>query len=85
MSSQQAESFGLLFQRTRSRDRARQHSAYVGADQNVIAGGREREAYDALLGRLEKASKRKEYTAVAAMGADRTAWSTEQAASSSAR
>ncbi|MFF4019432.1 alpha/beta fold hydrolase [Streptomyces sp. NPDC001843] len=73
-----ANSFGTVTGLRLARNHPELYSAYVGTDQNVIAGGRERQAYDALLGRLEKSGKRKEYAAVAAMGADRTAWSTEQ-------
>ncbi|MEU3874966.1 alpha/beta hydrolase, partial [Streptomyces sp. NPDC029704] len=56
------------------------YSAYVGTDQNVIAGGRERSAYDGLVARLRHAGKgkRKELAAVTAMGADKAQWSVEQ-------
>ncbi|MEU7635989.1 alpha/beta hydrolase [Streptomyces sp. NPDC039016] len=56
------------------------YSGYVGTDQNVIDGGRERSAYDAVVDRLRTAGKRKELAAALAMGADRTAWTVRQVA-----
>ncbi|MEV3961928.1 alpha/beta hydrolase [Nocardia sp. NPDC050193] len=52
-------------------------SAYVGTDQNINAGGRDRTAYLGLLERLERTGKRKELAAVTEMGADRSTWTTK--------
>ncbi|MFI7277837.1 alpha/beta fold hydrolase [Streptomyces sp. NPDC049879] len=75
-----ANSFGTVLGLRLARSHPELYSAYVGTDQNVIAGGRERGAYDALAARLGAAGKTKELAAVTAMGADRTRWTTEQLA-----
>ncbi|GAB2687403.1 alpha/beta fold hydrolase [Kitasatospora kifunensis] len=72
-----ANSFGTVLGLRLARNHPELYSAYVGTDQNVIAGGRERSAYDALVARLRAAGKKKELAAVTALGAD-TSWSVEQ-------
>ncbi|ARF52872.1 alpha/beta fold hydrolase [Streptomyces gilvosporeus] len=73
-----ANSFGTVLGLRLARNHPELYAAYVGTDQNVIAGGRERSAYHALVARLRQANKEKELTAVLAMGADKAAWSVEQ-------
>ncbi|MFH8380237.1 alpha/beta fold hydrolase [Kitasatospora sp. NPDC018058] len=74
-----ANSFGTVLGLRLARNHPELYSGYVGTDQNVIDGGRERSAYDALVGRLRAAGrkKEKELAAVLAMGADRSTWTTE--------
>ncbi|HEY9368037.1 alpha/beta hydrolase [Streptomyces sp.] len=73
-----ANSFGTVLGLRLARNHPELYAAYVGTDQNIQAGGRERAAYDALLSRLERAGKRKQLAEVSAMGPDRTAWSAAQ-------
>ncbi|KJS59443.1 alpha/beta fold hydrolase [Streptomyces rubellomurinus] len=73
-----ANSFGTVLGLRLARNHPELYSAYVGTDQNVIDGGRERTAYDALVRRLRAAGKRKQLAAVLAMGVDRRARTTEQ-------
>ncbi|MER5183139.1 alpha/beta hydrolase [Streptomyces sp. NPDC002896] len=73
-----ANSLGTVLGLRLARSHPELYSAYVGTDQNIIAGGRDRSAYDALVARLQKAGRRKELAAVTAMGRDASAWSTHQ-------
>jgi pimeloyl-ACP methyl ester carboxylesterase len=73
-----ANSFGTVTGLRLARNHPELYSAYVGTDQNIIDGGRDSASYKALLARLEKAGKRKEWAKIAAMGPDRSAWSAEQ-------
>ncbi|MEU6508714.1 alpha/beta hydrolase [Streptomyces sp. NPDC046942] len=73
-----ANSFGSVTGLRLARNHPELYSAYVGTDQNIIGGGRDSSAYEALLARLEKAGKKKERAKVAAMGPDRAAWTAEQ-------
>ncbi|KUJ70314.1 proline iminopeptidase [Streptomyces albus subsp. albus] len=73
-----ANSFGTVLGLRLARNHPELYAAYVGTDQNVIAGGRERSAHHALVERLRKAGKTKELAAVTAMGADGSAVSPEQ-------
>ncbi|WOX22249.1 alpha/beta hydrolase [Streptomyces solicathayae] len=75
-----ANSFGTVLGLRLARRHPELYAAYVGTDQNIQAGGRERTAYDGLLSRLERAGKRKELATVLEMGADRTAWSAGRSA-----
>ncbi|MEU0008980.1 alpha/beta hydrolase [Streptomyces sp. NPDC006314] len=70
-----ANSFGTVTGLRLARSHPELYSAYVGTDQNIIAGGRDTSSYEALLARLEKAGKKRERAKVAAMGPDRSAWS----------
>ncbi|WP_438486856.1 alpha/beta fold hydrolase [Streptomyces sp. S186] len=73
-----ANSFGTVLGLRLARNHPELYSAYVGTDQNIVAGGREHSAYHALVARLRQADKKKELAAVLAMGADKSAWSVEQ-------
>ncbi|QHC21291.1 alpha/beta hydrolase [Streptomyces sp. GS7] len=73
-----ANSMGTVLGLRLARNHPELYSAYVGTDQNVVAGGRDRPAYHSLLGRLRKAGKRKELAAVTAMGPDASTWSVHQ-------
>ncbi|MER6048704.1 alpha/beta hydrolase [Streptomyces sp. NPDC001793] len=73
-----ANSFGTVLGLRLARNHPELYAAYVGTDQNVVAGGRERSAYHALVARLRQADKKKQLAAVLAMGADKSAWSVEQ-------
>ncbi|MET8630995.1 alpha/beta hydrolase [Kitasatospora sp. NPDC004669] len=73
-----ANSFGSLLGLRLARSHPELYSAYVGTDQNVIAGERDSSAYHALCDRLRQAGKRKELSAVTAMGPDATAWNAHQ-------
>ncbi|MEV6835392.1 alpha/beta hydrolase [Streptomyces sp. NPDC051133] len=73
-----ANSFGSVTGLRLARNHPERYSAYVGTDQNIVDGGRDTSAYEALLARLEKAGRKKERAKVAAMGADRSAWSTHE-------
>jgi pimeloyl-ACP methyl ester carboxylesterase len=64
-----ANSFGTVVGLRLARSRPDLFAAYVGTDQNIVDGGRELSAREALLARLEKAGMRKELAAVAAIGA----------------
>jgi pimeloyl-ACP methyl ester carboxylesterase len=75
-----ANSFGTVLGLRLARNHPELYSGYVGTDQNVIDGGREHSAYDALVERLQKAGKKKELAAVLAMGADRRGWTVHQVA-----
>ncbi|MGF1427965.1 alpha/beta fold hydrolase [Kitasatospora sp. LaBMicrA B282] len=63
-----ANSFGTVLGLRLARNHPELYSGYVGTDQNIIDGGRERSAYHALVERLRTAGKRKELAAVLAMG-----------------
>ncbi|WP_433665966.1 alpha/beta fold hydrolase [Nocardia sp. CA-136227] len=69
-------SFGSFIALRLARRHPELFSAYVGTDQNINAGGRDRTAYTGLLERLEKSGKHKDLAAVTAMTADRSAWTT---------
>ncbi|GAA1966599.1 alpha/beta fold hydrolase [Kitasatospora viridis] len=73
-----ANSLGTVLGLRLARNHPERYSAYVGTDQNVIGGGRDRFAYHALVERLRAAGKRKELAAVTALGADSSAWTTHQ-------
>ncbi|MFJ2899456.1 alpha/beta fold hydrolase [Streptomyces sp. NPDC087218] len=73
-----ANSFGTLLGLRLARSHPELYSAYVGTDQNIVAGGLETSAHEALLERLRKAGKRKELAEVTAMGSDGTTWTTQQ-------
>ncbi|WP_031063357.1 alpha/beta fold hydrolase [Streptomyces sp. NRRL WC-3742] len=64
-----ANSFGSILGLRLARSHPELYSAYVGTDQNVIAGGRERTAYDALVRRLRAAGKKKQLATVLEAGA----------------
>ncbi|MFJ9371466.1 alpha/beta fold hydrolase [Nocardia sp. NPDC101769] len=69
-------SFGSFIALRLARRHPELFSAYVGTDQNINAGGRDRTAYTWLLERLEKAGKHKDLAAVTAMTGDRSTWTT---------
>ncbi|WP_030411207.1 alpha/beta fold hydrolase [Streptomyces sp. NRRL S-1448] len=73
-----ANSFGTFVGLRLARSNPELFSGYVGTDQNIAAGGRDRSSYRALCERLREAGKRKELAAVTAMGPDAAAWSAEQ-------
>ncbi|GHE00457.1 alpha/beta fold hydrolase [Streptomyces alanosinicus] len=73
-----ANSFGTVTGLRLARNHPELYSAYVGTDQNIIGGGRDTSAYEALLARLAQAGKKKERAKIAAMGPDRSAWSAGQ-------
>ncbi|AUG78334.1 proline iminopeptidase [Kitasatospora sp. MMS16-BH015] len=72
-----ANSMGTVLGLRLARNHPELYSAYVGTDQNVVAGGRERTAYEGLLARLEAAGKMKELATVKALGA-KTHWSAQE-------
>lgn len=71
-------SFGSFVALRLARSHPELFSAYIGTDQNINAGGRDDTAYQGLLDRLAKAGRRKDLAAVTALGAVRSAWTTEQ-------
>lgn len=71
-------SFGSFIALRVARGNPELFSAYVGTDQNISDGGRDHTAYRGLLRRLDESGKNKDLAAVTAMGADRSAWTTEQ-------
>jgi proline iminopeptidase len=74
-----ANSFGTALGLRLARRHPELYSAYVGADQLIVGGGRDRATVnEALLARLSAAGKRKELAAVTAMGPDRSAWTAQQ-------
>jgi proline iminopeptidase len=73
-----ANSFGSITGLRLARKHPELFSAYVGTDQNLNGGGRDRSAYDGLLDRLAKAGREKQRAEVLAMGPDATAWSHAQ-------
>ncbi|MGW1285977.1 alpha/beta fold hydrolase [Streptomyces sp. NPDC002586] len=73
-----ANSFGTVTGLRLARNHPELYSAYVGTDQNIVDGGRDGSADEALPARLEKAGKRKELAKIVAMGPDRTAWSAHE-------
>ncbi|WP_330313745.1 alpha/beta hydrolase [Streptomyces sp. NBC_00523] len=73
-----ANSFGTAIGLRLARNHPERYSAYVGTDQNINGGGRDRSAHDALLERLRAAGKRKDLAAARAMGPDPAAWTPEQ-------
>ncbi|MCK7622560.1 alpha/beta hydrolase [Streptomyces sp. RS10V-4] len=75
-----ANSFGTVLGLRLARNHPELYSGYVGTDQNILDGGRERSAYDAMVDRLRAAGKKKELAAALEMGADRRAWTVRQVA-----
>ena len=73
-----ANSFGTITGLRLARSHPELYSAYVGTDQNIVGGGRDGSAHEALLGRLEKSGKRKELAAMKALGPDRSTWTAEE-------
>ncbi|MFE0378294.1 alpha/beta fold hydrolase [Streptomyces inhibens] len=73
-----ANSFGTVLGLRLARNHPDLYSAYVGTDQNIIAGGREHSAYRSLMARLQKTGKKTALAAVTAMSADKSTWSVEQ-------
>ncbi|MGW2417957.1 alpha/beta fold hydrolase [Streptomyces sp. NPDC001709] len=70
-----ANSFGTVTGLRLARNHPELYSAYVGTDQNIVGGGRDTSAYQALLARLEQAGKKKQLSKMAALGPDPSAWS----------
>ncbi|MGV4985528.1 alpha/beta fold hydrolase [Streptomyces sp. NRAIS4] len=70
-----ANSFGTVTGLRLARNHPELYSAYVGTDQNIVGGGRDTSAYQALLARLEQAGKKKQLAKMAALGPDPSAWS----------
>ncbi|MDH6138199.1 proline iminopeptidase [Kitasatospora sp. GP30] len=75
-----ANSFGTVLGLRLARNHPELYSGYVGTDQNIIDGGRDHTAYDAMLARLQKAGKKRELATALEMGADRRAWTVKQVA-----
>ena len=73
-----ANSFGTVTGLRLARDHPELYSAYVGTDQNIVGGGRDTSAYEALLARLEQAGRKRQLAKMAAMGPDRSAWSAHE-------
>ncbi|MEU2712259.1 alpha/beta hydrolase [Streptomyces sp. NPDC007205] len=73
-----ANSFGTVTGLRLARNHPELYAAYVGTDQNIIGGGRDTTAYEALLARLEKAGKKKQLAQLVTMGPDRSAWSAHE-------
>ncbi|MFF7633831.1 alpha/beta fold hydrolase [Kitasatospora sp. NPDC008050] len=73
-----ANSFGTVLGLRLARSHPELYSGYVGTDQNINAGGRDRAAYHALLERLRAAGKRKELAFATALGTGKSAWSSQQ-------
>ncbi|MFJ2168234.1 alpha/beta fold hydrolase [Streptomyces griseofuscus] len=73
-----ANSFGTVTGLRLARDHPERYSAYVGTDQNIIAGGTDSSAYDDLLARLRGAGKRRQLSRLTAMGPDPTSWSPKE-------
>ncbi|WNM47433.1 alpha/beta hydrolase [Kitasatospora sp. CM 4170] len=73
-----AHSFGSVIGLRLARQRPDLFSAYVGTDQNLLDGGRDRSAHHALLDRLRTAGKRKDLAAVERLGTDPGTWTAEQ-------
>ncbi|ARH94315.1 alpha/beta fold hydrolase [Streptomyces sp. MOE7] len=73
-----ANSFGSVIGLRLARSHPELYSAYVGTDQNIVAGGRDRGTHHALCERLRAAGKRKELATVTAMDPDATTWSAQQ-------
>lgn len=73
-----ANSFGTNLGLRLARDHPERFSAYVGTDQNINDGGRERTAYYALLDRLEKTGKKKQLAEARSWGEDKSRWTAKQ-------
>ncbi|WP_395294611.1 alpha/beta fold hydrolase [Kitasatospora hibisci] len=73
-----AYSFGSVIGLRLARRRPDLFSAYVGTDQNLHDGGRDRSAHHALLERLHAAGKRKDLAAVEQLGTDPRTWTAEE-------
>lgn len=69
-----ANSFGTNIGLRLARDHPELFHAYVGTDQQINAGGRERSAYRAMLARLGRGGSRQDLADATAMGSDRRAW-----------
>ncbi|MGW7817178.1 alpha/beta fold hydrolase [Streptomyces puniciscabiei] len=70
-----ANSFGTVIGLRLARNHPELYSAYVGTDQNIVGGDRDRSAYEALLARLARAGKKKQLAQMTSIGPDRSAWS----------
>lgn len=73
-----ANSFGTNLGLRLARNHPERFSAYVGTDQNINDGGRERTAYHALLDRLEKQGKKKPLAEARSWGEDKAFWTPKQ-------
>ncbi|AKJ12534.1 proline iminopeptidase [Streptomyces incarnatus] len=73
-----ANSFGTVIGLRLARNHPELYSAYVGTDQNIVGGDRDRSAYEALLARLARAGKKKQLAQMTAIGPDRSAWSSHE-------
>lgn len=73
-----ANSFGTNLGLRLARNHPERFSAYVGTDQNINDGGRERTAYYALLDRLEKKGKKKLLAQARSWGDDKSRWTAKQ-------
>ncbi|MFE3196126.1 alpha/beta fold hydrolase [Nocardia sp. NPDC059240] len=73
-----ANSFGTNIGLRLARNHPELFHAYVGTDQNINAGGRERSAYEAMVARLRAQGKKKELAEAEAMGPDKSTWTPEQ-------
>lgn len=73
-----ANSFGTNLGLRLARNHPERFSAYVGTDQNINDGGRERTAYHALLDRLEKKGRKKLFAEAASWGEDKSRWTAKQ-------
>jgi pimeloyl-ACP methyl ester carboxylesterase len=73
-----ANSFGTNLGLRLARNHPERFSAYVGTDQNINDGGRERTAYYALLDRLEKKGKKKQLAEARSWGEDKSRWTAKQ-------
>ncbi|MFJ8439470.1 alpha/beta hydrolase [Kitasatospora griseola] len=70
--------FGTVLGLRLARNHPELYSGYVGTDQDILAGGRERSAHAALVERLRAAGRTKGLAAALAMGADRSTWTKAQ-------
>lgn len=73
-----ANSFGTNLGLRLARNHPERFAAYVGTDQNINDGGRERTAYYALVDRLEKKGKKKLLEEATSWGEDKTRWTAKQ-------
>ncbi|NUP45860.1 MAG: alpha/beta hydrolase [Catenulispora sp.] len=73
-----ANSFGTNLGLRLARNHPERFSAYVGTDQNINDGGRERSAYYALLERLEQKGKKKLLEEARGWGEDKSRWTPKQ-------
>ncbi|HZE39682.1 MAG TPA: alpha/beta hydrolase [Stackebrandtia sp.] len=71
-------SFGSVFGLRLARQYPQWFSAYVGTDQNIMDGGRDRSGYHALLERVTNSGKKKDAAQLRAMGPDAHQWTAHQ-------